>query len=132
MIEQEEQKAHTAAAAAAAADAPKQTQTKRTSKMLLPIDDDTAMSPSPLFATITDESRSGTEVPAARRVSPSTGRGMPRASPKISAASTIRKEKMAIQAMDMKKLTKQRERQEQPRQGHLVPTLRVSGMVKYL
>ena len=40
--------------------------------MLLPTDEDTAMSPKPFLATITLVMRSGTDVPAARMVSPTT------------------------------------------------------------
>uniref|UniRef100_A0A182M085 Uncharacterized protein n=1 Tax=Anopheles culicifacies TaxID=139723 RepID=A0A182M085_9DIPT len=43
-----------------------------TSKMLLPTELDTAISPKPLRATITDVIRSGIEVPAAKNVSPIT------------------------------------------------------------
>ena len=42
------------------------------SKILDPTDDETAMSPSPLRATITDVIKSGMDVPAARNVSPIT------------------------------------------------------------
>ena len=45
-----------------------------TSKMLLPTEEDTAMSPKPLRATITEVIRSGIEVPAARKVNPITCR----------------------------------------------------------
>ena len=43
-----------------------------TSKMLLPTEEDTAMSPNPFLATITLVMRSGMDVPAARNVSPIT------------------------------------------------------------
>lgn len=43
-----------------------------TSNILLPTELDTAMSPNPLRATITDVIRSGIEVPAARNVRPMT------------------------------------------------------------
>merc|ERR1711865_506871 len=42
----------------------------RMSKMLEPIEDDTAMSPWPCLATMTEVIRSGIEVPAARKVRP--------------------------------------------------------------
>ena len=42
------------------------------SKMLDPTEDETAMSPRPLRATMTDVMRSGMDVPAARNVSPIT------------------------------------------------------------
>jgi len=61
---------------------------KATSKMLLPMDEDTAMSPSPCLATITEDNRSGTEVPAAKIVKPITTCGIPTESPKIVASST--------------------------------------------
>ena len=47
-----------------------------TSKMFEPTDDETAMSPWPFLATITDDSRSGTEVPAAMMVMPEMAVGM--------------------------------------------------------
>ena len=40
------------------------------SKMLLPTEEDTAMSPSPLRATMTEVIRSGTDVPAAKNDNP--------------------------------------------------------------
>ena len=40
------------------------------SKMLLPTEEETAMSPNPLRATMTDVIKSGTEVPAAKKESP--------------------------------------------------------------
>ena len=43
-----------------------------TSKMLLPTEEETAMSPKPFLATITLVMRSGMEVPAARNVNPIT------------------------------------------------------------
>jgi len=43
--------------------------------MLLPTELDTAMSPNPLRATITEVIKSGMEVPAARKVRPMTYRG---------------------------------------------------------
>ena len=44
----------------------------QTSKMLLPTEEETAMSPKPFLATITLVMRSGTDVPAARIVRPTT------------------------------------------------------------
>ena len=46
-----------------------------TSKMLLPTEEDTAMSPNPFLATITLVIRSGMDVPAARNVRPITWNG---------------------------------------------------------
>ena len=43
-----------------------------TSKMLLPTEEETAMSPKPFLATMTEVIRSGMEVPAAKKVSPIT------------------------------------------------------------
>lgn len=43
-----------------------------TSNMLLPTEEETAMSPKPFLATMTEVMRSGMEVPAARKVSPIT------------------------------------------------------------
>mmetsp|Transcript_73724 Transcript_73724/g.169038 ORF Transcript_73724/g.169038 Transcript_73724/m.169038 type:complete len:202 (-) Transcript_73724:775-1380(-) len=74
----------------------------RTSKMLLPMDEDTAMSPSPCLATMTEESKSGTEVPAASTVNPATATGIPRELDTIVAHSTIQNEKHPIQTMESK------------------------------
>lgn len=62
----------------------------QTSNMFEPIDDDTAISPSPWRATITEERRSGTLVPAARKVRPMRMSGIPRAAPIIVAHVTIK------------------------------------------
>ena len=43
-----------------------------TSKILLPTDEETAISPNPFLATITLVIKSGIEVPAAKNVSPIT------------------------------------------------------------
>ena len=51
------------------------------SKMLLPTELETAMSPKPFRATITLVMRSGMEVPAARMVSPMISSEMPMVSP---------------------------------------------------
>mmetsp|Transcript_19697 Transcript_19697/g.57502 ORF Transcript_19697/g.57502 Transcript_19697/m.57502 type:complete len:244 (-) Transcript_19697:1459-2190(-) len=75
-----------------------------TSKMLDPMDDDTAMSPRPCRATMTEESRSGTEVPAARMVSPMTTSGTPIVAPKISASSTMPKDRMPTMAIEPTKV----------------------------
>lgn len=61
-----------------------------TSKMLLPTEDDTAMSPNPFLATITLVIRSGMDVPAARNVRPITSGGMPTVFPVTVAHHTIR------------------------------------------
>merc|ERR1719261_470902 len=61
------------------------------SKMLLPMDEDTAMSPSPWRVTITELIMSGTDVPMARMVSPMTDCGMPMLSPKMMAIHTMKK-----------------------------------------
>ena len=73
---------------------------KATSKMFDPMDDETAMSPCPCCATITEESRSGTDVPAARIVRPMTTSGMPTVLPKISASSTMMMANRAIITID--------------------------------
>merc|ERR1719319_1684872 len=54
-----------------------------TSKMLDPMDDDTAISPWPCLATRTDVMRSGTDVPAARTVRPITASEIPTTLPKM-------------------------------------------------
>lgn len=58
------------------------------------------MSPNPFLATITDVMRSGTEVPAARSVSPITSGGTWAVAPATFAHHTIRYEKKAIQTID--------------------------------
>lgn len=63
-----------------------------TSKMLLPTELDTAMSPNPFRATITLVIRSGMLVPAARNVRPITSGGMRTVSPATFAHQTIRYE----------------------------------------
>mmetsp|Transcript_17543 Transcript_17543/g.35821 ORF Transcript_17543/g.35821 Transcript_17543/m.35821 type:complete len:123 (+) Transcript_17543:610-978(+) len=72
----------------------------RISNILLPIELDTAMSPSPILATMTLDNKSGTEVPAARNVNPITTEGMPMVFPKISAHPTMKYENKPIQMMD--------------------------------
>lgn len=62
------------------------------SKILLPIELDTAISPSPIRATITLESKSGTDVPAAKNVNPIMKGGIPTVSPIVSAQPTIKYE----------------------------------------
>ena len=73
------------------------------SKMLLPIELETAISPLPLLATITLDKRSGTEVPAARIVKPIITEGIPIVFPMISAQVTIKYEKPPIQKIVIKK-----------------------------
>ena len=72
----------------------------RMSKMLLPMELETAISPSPMRATITLVSKSGTEVPAARNVNPMIIDGMPKVAPMVSAQSTMKYEYPPIHAMD--------------------------------
>jgi len=72
----------------------------RISKMLLPIELETAMSPSPIRATMTLDNKSGTDVPAAKNVSPITTDGMPIVFPIISAQFTMKNEKIPIHAID--------------------------------
>lgn len=61
-----------------------------TSKMLLPTEEDTAMSPNPFLATMTLVIKSGIEVPAARNVKPITSAGIPTVSPVTVAHQTIK------------------------------------------
>ena len=61
-----------------------------TSKILLPIELDTAMSPNPFRATNTEVMRSGIEVPAAKNVSPIISAGIPKVSPVNVAHQTIK------------------------------------------
>mmetsp|Transcript_35656 Transcript_35656/g.65999 ORF Transcript_35656/g.65999 Transcript_35656/m.65999 type:complete len:111 (-) Transcript_35656:2195-2527(-) len=74
----------------------------RISKILLPMELETAMSPSPILATITLESKSGTDVPAASTVYPITTEGIPMVFPTISTQSTIAREKSAIHTIERK------------------------------
>ncbi|KAJ3648609.1 hypothetical protein Zmor_020402 [Zophobas morio] len=67
--------------------------------MLLPTEEETAMSPKPFRATMTEVMRSGIEVPAARKVSPITSGGIRTVSPTTFAHQTIRYEYAAIQTM---------------------------------
>lgn len=71
-----------------------------TSKMLLPTELDTAMSPYPFRATMTLVMRSGMLVPAARNVRPITSGGMATVSPATFAHQTIRYEYAAIQKIE--------------------------------
>lgn len=61
-----------------------------TSKMLEPTEEETAMSPKPLRATMTLVMRSGMDVPAAKKVRPITSGGMENALPVIVDHQTIR------------------------------------------
>ena len=63
---------HRETVATASSEATATTHPTQTSKMLLPTDDETAISPKPFLATMTLVMRSGTEVPAARIVRPTT------------------------------------------------------------
>lgn len=71
-----------------------------TSKILLPTELDTAMSPYPFRATMTLVMRSGMLVPAARNVRPITSGGMATVSPATFAHQTIRYEYAAIQKIE--------------------------------
>lgn len=75
------------------------------SKMLLPIDDETAELALPFLMFTTDVSMSGTEVPAARIVSPITVSGMLYASPNTVAHHTMKLLKMITHTMDMINVT---------------------------
>ena len=76
-----------------------------TSKMLLPTELETAISPNPFRATITLVIRSGMLVPAARNVSPITSGGMRIVSPATFAHQTIRYEYAAIQQIEPMNVT---------------------------
>lgn len=76
-----------------------------TSKMLLPIELDTAISPWPSRATITLEIKSGTDVPAAKKVTPITSWDNPNKSPMHVMNQTMKKEYTAIQTMERVKVT---------------------------
>lgn len=71
-----------------------------TSKMLLPTELDTAISPKPFRATMTLVMRSGILVPAARNVRPITSGGIRTVSPTTFAHQTIRYEYPAIHTID--------------------------------
>lgn len=61
-----------------------------TSNMLLPTEEETAMSPKPFLATMTEVIRSGMEVPAAKNVKPITSGGIVAVSQTTVAHHTIR------------------------------------------
>lgn len=69
---------------------------------------------------MTDESKSGTDVPAARKVRPMTGSGIPMAFPNVVAHQTIKYEAMAIQMMLMKNVRGYQFRQASLRQSGTV------------
>jgi len=92
------------------------------SKILLPIELDTAISPSPILATITLLIRSGTLVPAARNVSPINTIGIPKVFPTISAHETIKYVKPPIHDI---------ERIKDMKQSLFLPGCLTSGMVKH-
>lgn len=71
-----------------------------TSKILLPTELDTAISPNPFRATMTLVMRSGMLVPAARNVRPITSGGIATVSPATFAHQTIRYEYAAIQKIE--------------------------------
>ena len=68
--------------------------------MLLPIELDTAISPSPIRATITLDNKSGTDVPAAKNVRPIITEGMPTVFPTVSAQVTMKYENMPIHTIE--------------------------------
>mmetsp|Transcript_21955 Transcript_21955/g.65979 ORF Transcript_21955/g.65979 Transcript_21955/m.65979 type:complete len:210 (+) Transcript_21955:458-1087(+) len=72
----------------------------RMSKTLEPIEEDTAMSPSPFRATATEEAASGMEVPMARSVKFMMTSLTPRTCPKVCVHQTRRKAKPAIQTSE--------------------------------
>mmetsp|Transcript_18875 Transcript_18875/g.40854 ORF Transcript_18875/g.40854 Transcript_18875/m.40854 type:complete len:89 (-) Transcript_18875:2274-2540(-) len=72
----------------------------RISKILLPMELETAISPSPIRATITLDNKSGTDVPAASTVYPITTEGTPMVFPRISVQPTIKNEKIPIQIIE--------------------------------
>lgn len=76
-----------------------------TSKMLLPTELDTAISPNPFRATMTLVMRSGILVPAARNVRPITSGGIRTVSPTTFAHQTIRYEYPAIHTIDPMNVT---------------------------
>merc|ERR1712164_91868 len=73
-----------------------------TSKMFDPIDDETAISPCPSLATITEVIKSGTDVPAAKHVKPINAESIFQVSPILVAHQTIKYEKNDIHIIDMK------------------------------
>mmetsp|Transcript_68541 Transcript_68541/g.108848 ORF Transcript_68541/g.108848 Transcript_68541/m.108848 type:complete len:123 (-) Transcript_68541:316-684(-) len=73
------------------------------SNKLLPTEEDTAISPSPFFATITEDNKSGIEVPAAKKVRPITTSGICSVSPTIEVHSTRKYEKTPTHKMEIKK-----------------------------
>ena len=74
-----------------------------TSKIFEPMELETAISPWPFLATITDVIRSGTLVPAARKVNPMSAESMLNVSPIRVANQTISQENIEIQVIDIRK-----------------------------
>mmetsp|Transcript_17790 Transcript_17790/g.23047 ORF Transcript_17790/g.23047 Transcript_17790/m.23047 type:complete len:112 (+) Transcript_17790:300-635(+) len=79
---------------------------KRMSKMLLPMEEETAISPSPIRAITTLLTASGILVPIARKVRPMIISSMPMTAPKIVAHHTSKKLKMAIQTKETENVTR--------------------------
>merc|ERR1719245_1774866 len=92
-----------------------------TSKMLEPIEEDTAMSPCPWRVTSTDVSKSGTEVPPAMRVRARMRGSMPVQAPTSSEQRTMTTLMIAIQTIEIKKVSGYNFLQQ--------PSLRQSGQV---
>lgn len=73
--------------------------------MLLPTELETAMSPNPFRATMTEVMRSGIDVPAAKKVRPITSGGILAVSPTTLAHHTIKYEYAAIHIIEPKNVT---------------------------
>ena len=72
--------------------------------MLLPMELETAISPSPCIATNTLVNKSGTLVPAAKNVKPMISSGIFHCLPMVTANQTITYERAPTIAIDIKKL----------------------------
>ena len=99
-----------------------QTSPKDPIKSYLPIELETAISPRPFFATITDVMRSGTDVPAARKVNPMISIGILATWPLVSCLVLGRRRPvtilLALYDFDGSSPQKSREGQTSPHQCH--------------
>merc|ERR1719421_1653708 len=76
------------------------------SNTLEPMALETAMSPSPSFATAMEPSASGTDVPIARKVMPMMKDEMPHAQPIFSMSTTMKYDRIVIHTSEMVNVTR--------------------------
>ncbi len=76
------------------------------SKILLPTDEETAISPHPFLATITLVIKSGTEVPAAKKVNPTTYKNKFRMKKKKKKHKSLRRARVVFKTNTQKKKKK--------------------------